>query len=156
MLRRALVTLSVALVCASLSPSARAGTTLKLGTLAPGDSPWGREFKAWAAAVSADTNGELSVDIAWNGQAGDEKLMVEKIRSGQLDGAAVTAMGLAQTGVMDVLAFELPGVFTTWGKLDRARDAVKDELAKEFEAKGFTLLGWGDVGAAKTMSIGFE
>jgi TRAP-type C4-dicarboxylate transport system substrate-binding protein len=138
------------------SAPAEAATTLKIGTLAPQDSPWGREFKAWAAAVSADTGGEVTLDFAWNGQAGDEKLMVEKIRSGQLDGAAVTAIGLGQTGVMDVLAFQLPGMFTSWAKLDHARDSVRDELAREFEAKGFTILGWGDVGAAKTMSIGFE
>jgi TRAP-type transport system periplasmic protein len=138
------------------SGTAGAATTLKIGTLAPQDSPWGREFKAWAAAVAADTGGDLTLDFAWNGQAGDEKLMVEKIRSGQLDGAAVTAIGLGQTGVMDVLAFQLPGMFTTWAKLDHARDSVQAELSREFEAKGFTLLGWGDVGAAKTMSIGFE
>ena len=138
------------------SGTAEAATTLKIGTLAPQDSPWGREFKAWAAAVAADTGGDVTLDFAWNGQAGDEKLMVEKIRSGQLDGAAVTAIGLGQTGVMDVLAFQLPGMFTTWAKLDHARDALQAELTKEFDAKGFTLLGWGDVGAAKTLSIGFE
>jgi TRAP-type C4-dicarboxylate transport system substrate-binding protein len=140
----------------SWAGAAPAATTIKIGTLAPQDSPWGREFKAWAAAVASETGGEVTLDFAWNGQAGDEKLMVEKIRSGQLDGAAVTAIGLGQTGVMDVLAFQLPGMFTSWAKLDRAREAVRDELAREFEAKGFTVLGWGDVGAAKTMSIGFE
>ncbi|HEY1694529.1 MAG TPA: TRAP transporter substrate-binding protein DctP [Polyangiaceae bacterium] len=153
---RLLIALGVGLACALVSASSSAATILKIGTLAPGDSPWGREFKKWAADVASETNGDVTIDVAWNGQAGDEKLMVEKIRSGQLDGAAVTAIGLGQTGVMDVLAFQLPGMFSTWQKLDRARDAVKDELAREFEAKGFTVLGWGDVGAAKTMSIGFE
>jgi TRAP-type transport system periplasmic protein len=148
--------LGAALACLLVAAPSPAATTLKIGTLAPGDSPWGREFKRWAAAVAAETNGEVTIDVAWNGQAGDEKLMIEKMRSGQLDGAAVTAIGLGQTGVTDVLAFQLPGMFASWDKLDRARDAVKDELAREFEAKGFTVLGWGDVGAAKTMSIGFE
>jgi TRAP-type C4-dicarboxylate transport system substrate-binding protein len=149
----ALLLLMALLLCPGI---ARAAITVKIGTLAPQDSPWGREFKSWAAAVAADTGGEVTLDFAWNGQAGDEKLMVEKIRSGQLDGAAITAIGLGQTGVMDVLAFQLPGMFTSWAKLDHARDAVRDELSREFEAKGFTVLGWGDVGAAKTMSIGFE
>src|SRR5580692_1159555 len=109
-------------VCVLLaSGRADATTTLKIGTLAPQESPWGREFKAWAAAVARDTGGDVTLDFAWNGQAGDEKLMVEKIRSGQLDGAAVTALGLAQTGVMDVLAFQLPGMFSSWAKLDHAR-----------------------------------
>jgi len=144
---------SAVLLCAA---RADAGVTLKIATLAPQDSVWGREFKKLAADVATDTGGDVTLDFSWNGQAGDEKLMIEKIRSGQLDAAAVTALGLAQTGVMNVLAFELPGLFQTWAQLDRARDAVKADLERDFEAKGFTVVGWGDVGAAKTMSIGFE
>jgi TRAP-type C4-dicarboxylate transport system substrate-binding protein len=140
----------------SSAPSADAATTLKIGTLAPGDSAWGKEFKKWAKKVSDDTNGELTLDFQWNGQAGDEVLMVQKIRSGQLDAAAVTAVGLAQTGVTDVLLFQLPGLFANWGKLDNARNAMKADFDQQFQSKGFTILGWGDVGAAKVMSIGFE
>ena len=156
MTRKLLASLAVTSFLVALSLSASAATTLKIGTLAPADSPWGREFKKWANTVATETNGELTLDFQWNGQAGDEVLMVQKIRSGQLDGAAVTAVGLAQTGVTDVLLFQLPGLFANWGKLDAARNAVKDELNKQFESKGFTIGGWGDVGAAKTMSVGFE
>jgi TRAP-type C4-dicarboxylate transport system substrate-binding protein len=146
--------LTIAIV--AVAGTARAGTTLKIGTLAPQDSPWGREFKKWASDVSADTNGELTLDFQWNGQAGDEVLMVQKIRSGQLDGAAVTAVGLGQTGVTDVLAFQMPGLFANWGKLDNARNALKGDFDQQFLGKGFTVLGWGDVGASKLMSVGFE
>ncbi len=154
----------VRLLCALLASwtllafagDARAQTTLKIGTLAPQDSPWGKEFKAWARDVARDTNGELTLDFQWNGQAGDEVLMVQKIRTGQLDGAAVTAVGLAQTGVTDVLLFQMPGLFATWGKLDSVRDAMRDEFDRQFASKGFTVLGWGDVGAVKTMTVGFE
>ncbi len=146
----------VTLVVLGVAGSARAATTLKLGTLAPQDSPWGKEFKRWAKDVSADTNGELQLDFQWNGQAGDEVLMVQKIRSGQLDGAAVTAIGLAQTGVTDVLLFQMPGLFASWPKLDAARAAMKDDFNQQFQSKGFAVLGWGDVGAVKTMSVGFE
>jgi TRAP-type C4-dicarboxylate transport system substrate-binding protein len=148
--------LALLVVVAGHDLDARAATTLKIGTLAPQDSPWGKEFKRWARDVSADTNGELNLDFQWNGQAGDEVLMVQKIRTGQLDGAAVTAIGLAQTGVTDVLLFQMPGLFANWGKLDSARSAMKDEFDRQFEGKGFTVLGWGDVGAVKTMSVGFE
>jgi len=149
--------LAAALALAILVPGAsRATTVVKIGTLAPGDSPWAREFKKLAADIEGDTGGELKLDFQWNGQAGDEALMVQKLRIGQLDAAAVTALGLAQTGVMDVLLFELPGLFTSWENLDRVRDAVKDDLDREFASKGFTVLGWGDLGAAKTMTVGFE
>ena len=154
--RKLLTALATAAVALGLAASADAATTLKIGTLAPGDSAWGKEFKKWAKEVSDDTNGELQLDFQWNGQAGDEVLMVQKMRSGQLDGAAVTAIGLAQTGVTDVLLFQMPGLFANWGKLDAARNAMKADFDQQFQAKGFTILGWGDVGAAKTMSIGFE
>ncbi len=156
MIRKLLASLAVMTFLAALSSSAGAATTLKIGTLAPQDSPWGKEFKKWANTVATETNGEVTLDFLWNGQAGDEVLMVQKIRSGQLDGAAITAVGLAQTGVTDALLFQMPGLFANWGKLDGARNAVKDELNKQFEAKGFTVGGWGDVGAAKLMSVGFE
>jgi TRAP-type C4-dicarboxylate transport system substrate-binding protein len=159
MFRKLLTTLAAVAVASTVfaaAGSADAATTLKIGTLAPGDSAWGKEFKKWAKEVSDDTNGELVLDFQWNGQAGDEVLMVQKIRSGQLDGAAVTAIGLAQTGVTDALIFQVPGLFANWGKLDAARNAMKADFDQQFQSKGFTILGWGDVGAAKTMSIGFE
>lgn len=155
-LHKIAIALSVLGIWMGVSTAAHAATVLKIGTLAPADSPWGKGFKRWAAEVAAGTGGALQLDFQWNGQAGDEVLMVEKIRSGQIDGAAVTAVGLGQTGVTDVLIFQLPGLFTNWNKLDQARNAVKDELEKQFASKGFTVLGWGDVGAAKTMSVGFE
>lgn len=114
------------------SGSARAATTtLKFATLLPQNSPWGRELKKWATLVSTDTGGDLEIDFQWNGQAGDEVLMVQKIRAGQLDGAVVSATGLAQTGVTDALLFQLPGVFADWTQLDAARAAVADDLEKD-------------------------
>src|SRR5262249_5659656 len=149
----AVATVAVAMGIASTSEAA---VTLKIGTLAPGDSAWGKEFKKWAKDVSDDTGGDLTLDFQWNGQAGDEVLMVQKMRSGQLDGAAVTAIGLAQTGVTDVLLFQMPGLFPNWAKLDSVPSARRLDCDAQFQAKGFTVLGWGDVGAVKTMSIGFE
>jgi TRAP-type C4-dicarboxylate transport system substrate-binding protein len=156
MLRKLVTMFLAAALVVGFAGGAQAATTLKIGTLAPRESPWGKEFTKWANDVSSDTNGELQLDFQWNGQAGDEVLMVQKIRSGQLDGAAVTAVGLAQTGVTDVLIFQTPGLFANWGKLDAARNAMKADFDNQFQSKGFTVLGWGDVGAAKTMSIGFE
>src|SRR5271165_4653091 len=153
MLGKLLATFATVAFALGISAAADAATTLKFGTLAPGDSAWGKEFKKWAKDVSDDTNGELILDFQWNGQAGDEVLMVQKMRSGQLDGAAVTAIGLAQTGVQDVLLFQMPGLFANWNKLDAARNAMKPELDKQFHDKGFTVLGWGDIGAAKVMSV---
>jgi len=156
MLHKVVMMLAAAAVGVGFAGSAEAATTFKIGTLAPPSSPWATGFKKWAKEVAEDTGGELVLDFQWNGSAGDDVLMVQKVRAGQLDGAAVTALGLAQTGVKDILLFQLPGLFQNWAKLDAARDATKDEFAKQFEQKGFAIVGWGDVGALKTMSVGFQ
>lgn len=135
---------------------ALATTTLKVGTLVPQNSPWGKDFKQWAKEVSDDTGGEVKLEFQWNGQGGDEALLVQKIRAGQIDGAAVSPLGLGATGVNDALLFSLPGLFSSWAKLDVARDACQDDLAKEFEQKGFHVVGWSDVGALREMSVGVE
>ncbi len=131
-------------------------TTLKFATLLPQNSPWGRELRKWATLVATDTSDDLQIDFQWNGQAGDEALMVQKIRAGQLDGAIVSSAGLAQTGVTDALIFQVPGLFTDPARLEAAKAAVTDDLEKEFEARGFVVLGWGSAGAMKTMSVGYE
>jgi TRAP-type C4-dicarboxylate transport system substrate-binding protein len=156
MFRKLVMTFTAAAFVMGAPGVAGATTVLKIGTVAPADSSWGKEFKRLAKDVSDDTNGELDLQFMWNAQAGDENAMVDKIRSGQLDAAAVTVLGLAHTGVTDILVFQLPGLFQNWAKLDAARDAMKDEFSKMFDAKGFTILGWGDVGAAKNMTVGCE
>jgi TRAP-type transport system periplasmic protein len=103
--------------------------------------------------VKKNTGGEVLLDVRY--AYGDELRMVSDMRNGQLDGAALTAIGLAQI-YPDALLFQLPGLFATWSKLEGARKAMKVELDAELASRGFTVLGWGDVGAAKIMSNGFE
>jgi TRAP-type C4-dicarboxylate transport system substrate-binding protein len=124
-----------------------------LGTLAPKKSPWGKVFDAWAKAVDKKTSGKLQLKWYFNGQQGDEKAMVAKIRTNQLDGAAVTSVGLSSIH-KDVLAMQMPGLFNNWDSLDTARDKMMPEFQEGMKKNGFVLLGSGDVGLARTMSKG--
>src|SRR5215475_6451774 len=157
MMRRAAVKLLGALTLTmglGVAREARAAEVIKIGTLAPAASPWGQVFKIWAEAVKKRTNEGVELQFFWNGQQGDEGAMVGKMKDGQLDGAAVTAVGLGKI-YKPIVALQIPGLFTTWAKLDAARDAMKGEFEKGVSDAGFTLLGWGDVGAAHVMSKGF-
>jgi TRAP-type C4-dicarboxylate transport system substrate-binding protein len=143
------------LVGVGVSENASAAEVIKIGTLAPAASPWGQVFKVWAEAVSKKSEGKLELQFFWNGQQGDEGAMVGKMKAGQLDGSAVTGVGLSKI-YKPILALQMPGLFTTWSKLDAARDAMKGEFEKGAQDAGFTILGWGDVGAAHVLSKGFE
>ncbi len=157
MIRRsmALILAAGALLAASPRPAGADPITLTVGTLAPAESPWGKVFKVWRKAVGLRTNGALDLQFFWNGQQGDEGAMVAKMRTGQLDGAAVTANGLSMI-YKDVLVLQLPGLYRDWGKLDNARNGMRSKLDAAFEAQGFKVLGWGDVGMAHIMSKGFD
>ena len=156
MLRRAMVKLLGALtVLAGIGASqdANAGDVIKIGTLAPKASPWGQVFSVWEKAVKEKSGGRLEVQFFYNGQQGDEGAMVGKMKAGQLDGAAVTAVGLGKVH-KPILALQMPGLFSSWAKLDAAREALRPEFEKGAEDAGFRIVGWGDVGQAHLMSKG--
>ena len=157
MLRKAIGTVLGALalmVGVGSAGTADAAEILKVGTLAPKSSPWGKVFTVWEKAVKEKSGGNLELQFFYNGQQGDEGAMVGKMKAGQLDGAAVTAVGLSKI-YKPVLALQMPGLFTSWSKLDTARDAMKSEFEKGISDAGFSLVGWGDVGQAHVMSKGF-
>ncbi|MEZ4221253.1 MAG: TRAP transporter substrate-binding protein DctP [Polyangiaceae bacterium] len=133
---------------------AQAGTTLKMATQAPPRSDWGKVFKTWAKAVDQKTKGEVTVEWLWNGTAGPEGGVVGKVEAGQLDGAAITAVGLASIDKR-FLALQMPGVFKNWGQLDRAREKLAPELIEAAQKHGFHLAGFGDVGIGRVFSKGF-
>ncbi len=134
--------------------STQAATTLKVGSLVPRESPWGQVLRVWAKAVKEKTKGEVELEFFWNATQGDEPAQMSKLKTGQLDGAVVSAVGL---GIVhnDVNALQMPGVFNDWAQLDKARELLRPRFEKAFVAAGFELVGWGDVGLDRLMSKGY-
>lgn len=125
--------------------------TLSLATLAPVGSTWMRTLEAWNRDIRRRTGGTLSFRIYPNGVQGDEGEVVRKIRSGRLDGGALTAVGLAQIH-RPVLVLQAPGLFADDAALDRTRAALASEFENAFAQAGFSLVGWGDAGTDRVFS----
>lgn len=143
------VTLGVGVdVTAQPAPQAR---TLSIATLAPPGSTWMRAFDAWNRELRRRSNGTLQFRFYPGGVQGDESEVIRKIRNGRLDGAAVTAVGLAQV-YRPALVFQLPGILRTYEQLDNARNSLATEMDAGFEGAGFKLLGWADVGQSRLFS----
>lgn len=119
--------------------------TLKLGSLAPVNSLWMKIFKKAAAEIKTATGGAVVHKLYGGGTMGDEEALVSKMRAGQLDMAAITAVGLGEVA-QEVLVLQVPGLITDYATLDKVRDALKGRFEQKFLAKEFVLLGWGDVG----------
>lgn len=154
MVRRLVVLIAVFAVTLGVSRTARAeAQEVKLGTIAPADSAWGKVFKAWSKAVDEESKGALKLTWYFNGTQGDEIAMVGKMRSKQIDGGAFTATGLSQI-YPHIIALQMPGLFPNWAKLDTVREKTRGRFEKAFADQGFTILGTGDVGIAHLMSRG--
>lgn len=128
-----------------------AGRTISLATLAPPGSTWMRVFDAWNRELRRRTDRGLQFRIYGGGVQGDESEVIRKIRSGRLDAASVTAVGLAQIH-RPALVFQMPGILRTYAQLDRAREALASEMDAGFAQSGFRLLGWADVGQSRIFS----
>ncbi len=134
---------------------AHAKTELKFATLAPPQSPWGKVFKKWSKSVKKKTDGDVEITWLWNGTAGPEGGAVGKIKSGQLQGAAITAVGLSAIH-KPIIALQMPGAFSTWEELDKAREKLAPDFQTAAQAGGFYISGWGDVGIGRIFSKGFD
>jgi TRAP-type C4-dicarboxylate transport system substrate-binding protein len=151
-LRSALLTaLAAALL---LDRAAAAATRLKIATAAAPDSPWGQLFKLWKKDVESKTSGALTFDFYYNSTQGSEQTMVDKMRAGQLDGAAVTSEGLMKID-RRLIAIEMPGIVRTWAGVDALRDKVGPTFAKMLADKKVTMITDGDVGLNHVLSNGF-
>jgi len=147
----ALALFALAPVGAISLADAQATTTIRIATLAPRASRWMRIFNAWNGSVRQDSGGKLQLRFYPGGVSGDESDTLNKIRAGQLDGAAITATGLGLI-VRPVLVLQLPDLFDGYAELDRVRDRLEGEWEQQFESNGYKLLGWGDVGMGRIFS----
>jgi TRAP-type C4-dicarboxylate transport system substrate-binding protein len=130
---------------ANLDSPAFAKTRIKCAVVAPKGSTWMNILEAWDKDLKKRTNGEISFKFYSSGSMGDEKQVLRKIRSGQLDAAAFTGVGLGDI-VPEVRLMELPFMFETAGQVDYVLNNMDDFYNKKFKDKGFVNLGWSETG----------
>lgn len=146
-MKRALARAAFILTLAAASVPATA-QTIKLGTLAPGGSPWHDILRDMADDWKRASGGRIRFQIYLNGVAGDESDMVRKMRIGLMHAAVMTGGGLSDI-VPAIRALQLPMMLSTYGELDHVRRSLAPRLEALFEAKGFKVLNWGDAGWLK-------
>jgi len=118
---------------------------IRMATLAPSGSPWATFLERAAAEISRDTDERITFKYYMGGQQGDERDFIRKIKLGQLDGAAVTSVGLAMIDP-SILVLQLPMLFTSEEEVDYVANKMWPHFQKKFEAKGFRLAERGELG----------
>src|SRR5262245_60800394 len=139
--------LSVAAVAAlaSAQPARAENVEIRLATLAPSGSPWMEVLGKAQAEIKEKTGGRVSMKYYEGGQQGDERDFVRKIGLGQLDGAAVTSIGLAMIDE-SIRVLELPMMFDSIDEMDYVADKMWPYFQKKFEKKGYKLTDRGEIG----------
>ncbi|HTL32929.1 MAG TPA: TRAP transporter substrate-binding protein DctP [Kofleriaceae bacterium] len=117
----------------------------RIATLAPSGSPWTEILDKAAAEIDERTEHRVKISYYTGGQQGDEKDYIRKIKIGQLDGAAITAAGLAMIDP-SILVLNLPMLFENQDEIDYVANKMWPYFQKKFEAKGFRLAERGEVG----------
>ena len=128
---------------------------LKIGSVAPDNSPWAIEQKKIAQEWAKATNGTINVNfmtaIALGGEAG----VIQKMRvarPGQkapLDGGIFTNIGIYELAPeTNILTLCVPFMFRDQEELSLVLKESQDEINAAIEEQGFVLLGWFNVGWA--------
>ncbi len=115
--------------------------TIKLGSLAPTDSPWDKSLKQLASDWEKASNGQVVIKIYTGGTVGDEAEMLRKIRLGQLQAAAITSVGINQI-YQGVLAISIPMLVTTDEELVYVLENMTPHFDAEIAKKSFKVLVW--------------
>lgn len=144
--------LGLALISSALpSASAQGGgeaKELRWVTLGPQGTPWWRAFSGLSGSLSKETQGKAKLKLSALGVNGDEAALVRKLREGSVDGATLTAVGLAKL-VPEALILQAPGLIDDEKKLDRAQEVLRKELEAAFDRAGFRVLGFYHAGSAR-------
>jgi TRAP-type transport system periplasmic protein len=119
--------------------------TLKFATIIPDGSEYSRDAKAFARDVEAGTDGRVKVKWVFGAIAGDERQTIERIRRGQLHGAA-TSLGCAFLAP-SLRAFRQPGQYDDRQQARQSLARLRVTVEQELKKNGFALLGMEPFGA---------
>jgi TRAP-type C4-dicarboxylate transport system substrate-binding protein len=146
---RCALALAVGMTAAPLAPAAESAR-LRIATVAPAGSSFHKRLQALGAEWSRGPGG-VSMNI-YAGTQGGEMQIVRRMRVGQLQGAMLSSVGLAQIEKSVTALQYLPLMFRDWDDVDRVRERLRPELEARLRKAGYVVLFWGDGGWVRYFS----
>ncbi len=147
---RSLLSLIFAALLAVPCVSAQA-QTLKIATVAPDGTQWMQELRKGGDEIAQRTAGRVTVKFYPGGSMGSDRVVLRKIRAGQLQGGALTGGALTEI-YPDAQIYSLPMLFRSYDELDYVRVRMDKQIAQGLEDHGFVTFGFTDGGFAYLMS----
>lgn len=128
------------LIC-GISWGAQAATIIRMGSLAPVNSPWDIHLKKMAAEWKKVSDGAVILKIYSGGIMGDEDDMIRKMELNQLQAAAITGVGITRI-FPDFITFHIPLLMESFDECRYVLDQMSGRFGEEVEARGYHVLAW--------------
>jgi TRAP-type C4-dicarboxylate transport system substrate-binding protein len=125
--------------------SSASAITLRVGSAAPENSPWGVALNRVAAAWEEISDGRVEVQVFHNSIAGTEAEMVRKMRIGQLQAVVMTATGLSNFSERS-LTLSMPLLIRSQDEYEYVFERVHEEIEQEILDQNFHVMAWSMAG----------
>ncbi|HEY3383952.1 MAG TPA: TRAP transporter substrate-binding protein DctP [Vicinamibacterales bacterium] len=148
-LRRSVASLIATLVsgvaACLLAAPASAQVTVKMATMVPDNSAWALILKQMAAEWTKVSGGKVTLRLYLGGTRGDDQNVVSDMRTGALNGAVLTAAGVAELD-KSVYAMSIPMAYDSYEEVYAVLEKMRPRIEASIDAKGFVVLNWADAG----------
>ena len=134
----------IALLLCAGEAAGEASFRFKLASLAPKSVGWARHLRSVVTpAVDRATEGRVRLKWYWGGVMGNDRDYIDKMRIGQLHGAAFTGRGVALV-CPEMAVLSLPFLFRDYGEVDHIREKMRPAFDALAEKRGYKLVVWSD------------
>ncbi|POF32749.1 TRAP transporter substrate-binding protein [Roseibium marinum] len=152
--KKILKTLAGAVAAIALSGSAvSAETVLRLAENQPDTNPVTIAMLKFADLAKEYSNGEITVDVIYGGQLGQEPETIEQAQAGVIDMTRVNSVVLANVSP-SMGVFALPYIFADWDHKYKVLDGeVGTEVLEDLNDVGLIGLGYMDAGSRSFYTV---
>ncbi len=146
-MKRFTILISVLFVCSFFGAGNAAAQQyeIKFATVAPEGSAWMKVMREFDRQVREESDGKLGFRFYPGGSQGDERDVLRRIRTGQLQGAGFTGVGMGEIS-SKVRILDSPFLFRSYDEVDLIYEKFGEEFRQDFYDNGYVLLGWAEVG----------
>ncbi|MBW1846260.1 MAG: TRAP transporter substrate-binding protein DctP [Deltaproteobacteria bacterium] len=128
----------------------------KLASLAPKSIGWAKHIREIIhPALKKATSGNVELNWFWGGLMGNDKDYIQKMKIGQLHGAAFSGQGVVLL-CPEMAVLELPFMFNDYREVDYIRKKMISTFDRYVEKRGYKLIVWADQDFDQIYSVKFK
>ena len=147
-----LISILLAVTASAAVRAAETPTVIKLATLAPKGTSLHQILMAMGQKWHASSGGSVTLNVYTDGVMGAEGQVVRQMQVGALQGAMLTATGLAAIDSSITAVEDMPMMFRSLEEVAYVREKMRTTIERKLREKGFVLLFWGDTGWVRFFS----